>query len=74
MFSSYQVDLSSKNSFFIYISNVTSSLIMSATIQYMMFMLASKFSETLYFDEYNITKFFERFEEQYDEYEIIERK
>ena len=28
----------------------------------MMFMLASKFSKALHFDEYNITKFFEHFE------------
>ena len=41
---------------------------MSVTIQYMMFMLASKFSKTLHFDKYNITEFLERFEEQCDEY------
>ena len=62
MFSSHQVDLLSRNSFFIYISSVSSPFIMSATIRYMMFMLASKFSKTLHFDEHNITKFLERFE------------
>ena len=51
MFSSYQIDLSSGNSSFIYISSVSFSFIMSATVQYMMFMLASKFLETLHFDE-----------------------
>ena len=47
---------------------------MSATVRYMMFMLASKFSKTLHFDEHNITKFLERFEKQCDEYEVIEKK
>ena len=37
-------------------------------------MLASKFSETLHFDEHNITEFLERFEKQCNEYEIIEEK
>ena len=74
MFNSHQVDLSSRNSSFIYISSVSFSLIMSATVRYMMFMLASKSSETLHFDEHNITKFLERFEKQCDEYEIIEKK
>ena len=45
---------------------------MSATVRYMMFMLASKSSETLHFDEHNITEFLERFEKQCDEYEVIE--
>ena len=40
----------------------------------MMFMLALKFSKTLHFDEYNITKFLERFKEQYNEYELIEKE
>ena len=40
----------------------------------MMFMLVSKFSKILHFNEYNITKFFERFEKQCDEYKIIEEK
>ena len=40
----------------------------------MMFMLAPKFSKALHFDEYNITKFLERFEKQCDECEIIEKK
>ena len=37
-------------------------------------MSASKFLETLHFDEYNITKFLERFEKQCDEYKVIEKK
>ena len=74
MFSSHQIDLSSKNSFFIYISNVLFSLIMSAIVRYIMFILASKFSKALHFDEHNITKFFERFEKQCNEYKIIEEK
>ena len=40
----------------------------------MIFMLVSKFSETLHFDEHNITKFFEHFEKQCNEYEVIEEK
>ena len=39
-----------------------------------MLMLASRSSETLHFDEHNITEFLERFEEQCDEYEVIEKK
>ena len=74
MFNSHQIDLSSKNSSFIHISNVWFSLIMFSTIRYMMFMLVLRFSKTLYFDKYNITKFLERFEKQCDEYEIIEKK
>ena len=74
MFNSHQVDLSSGNPSFIYISNVSSSLIMSATVRYMMFMLAPKSSEALHFDEHDITKFLERFEEQCDEYKVIEKK
>ena len=74
MFSFHQIDLSSKNLSFIYISNVSSSLIMSATVQYIMFMLVSRFLETLHFDKHNITEFLGHFEEQCDEYEIIEKK
>ena len=74
MFNFHQVDLSSRNSFFIHISNVSFSLIMFATVWYMMFLLVSRFSETLHFDEHNIIKIFERFEKQCDEYEIIEKK
>ena len=74
MFSSYQIDLSSKHSFFIYISSMSSSFIMSATVRYIMFMLALKSSDTLHFDEYNIIKFLEYFEKQCDEYENIEKK
>ena len=74
MFNSHQVDLSSRNSLFIYILNVSFSLIMSATVRYIMFMLASKFSEALHFDEHNIIEFLERFEKQCDEYEVIEKK
>ena len=40
----------------------------------MMFMSASKFLKTLHFDEHNMTKFFKRFEKQYDEYAVIEKK
>ena len=39
-----------------------------------MFLLASRFSKTLHFDEHNITKFLEHFEKQCDEYEIIKEK
>ena len=74
MFSSHQVDLSSRNSSFIYISSVSFSLIMFAIVRYMMFILASKFSETLHFDKHNITNFFKRFEKQCDEYEIIKKE
>ena len=74
MFSSHQVDLSSENSSFIYILSVSLSLIMSATVRYIMFMLAPGSSKTLHFDEHNITKFLKRFEEQCDEYEVIEKK
>ena len=74
MFNFYQVDLSSENSSFIYISSVLFLLIMFVTVRYMMFMSALKFSETLHFDEHSITKFLEHFEKQYDEYEITEKK
>ena len=50
------------------------SFIMSATVQYMIFMLASKFLRSLHFDEHNITNFFKHFEKQCDKYEIIEKK
>ena len=40
----------------------------------MMFMLASRSSETLHFDEHNIIKFFERFEKLCDKYEIVIKK
>ena len=73
MFSSYQIDLSPKNSSFIHISNVLSSFIIFLIIRYIIFIPASKFSEILHSDEYNITKFFKRFEKKYDEYEIIEK-
>ena len=59
---------------FFYISSVSFSFIMSATIRYMMFMLVSRFSKTFHFDEHNITKFLERFEEQCNKYEVIEKK
>ena len=74
IFSSHQVDLLLRNTSFIYTSNVLSSLIISSTVQYMMFIFVSKFLEILHFDEHNITKFLERFEEQCDEYEVIEKK
>ena len=74
MFYSHQIDSSSRNSSFIYISNVLFSLIMSATVRYMIFMFVSKFSETLHFDEHNITKFLERFEKQCNEYKVIEKE
>ena len=63
MFSYYQVDLSLRNTSFIYISSVSSPFIMTLTVRYMMFMLVPKSSKTLHFNEHNITKFFERFEE-----------
>ena len=37
-------------------------------------MLAFEFSETLHFNEHNITKFLKRFEKQYNEYKIINEK
>ena len=74
IFSSHQIDLSSEDTFFIYISSVLSSSIIFSTIRYMMFMLAPKFLETLHSDEHKITKFFKRFEKQYDEYKTIEEK
>ena len=74
MFSSYQIDLSSENSFFIHISSVSFSFIMFITIRYMVSMLAPKSSKALHFDKYNITKFLERFKKQYDEDKVIEKK
>ena len=74
MFNSHQVDLSSRNSSFIHTSNALPSLIMFFTIQYMMFMLVSRFLKTLHFDKHNITNFFKGFEKLCDEYEIIEKK
>ena len=67
MFNFHQINLSSRNSFYIHISSVLFSLIMSTTVRYMMFMFASRFLKTLHFDEYNITKFLEHFEKQCDE-------
>ena len=43
-------------------------------VKYMMFMLASKSSKTLHFDEHNIIKFLERFEKLCDEYEVAVKK
>ena len=37
-------------------------------------MFAFESSEALHFNEYNITKFLKRFEEQYNECEIIDEK
>ena len=74
MFSFYKVNLSSRNLLFIHNSNVSSSLIMFSTVQYIIFMLASRFSKTLHFDEHNITKFLEHFEKQGNEYEFITKK
>ena len=74
MFNPHQINLSSENSPFIYISSVSSSFIMFATVRYIMFMPAPKSSKTLHFNEHNITKFVEHFEIQCDEYEIIEKK
>ena len=74
MFSLHQVDQSLGNLFFIHISSVSFSLIIFATVRYMIFMLVSKFLETLHFDEHNITKFLEHFEEQCNEYKVIEKK
>ena len=61
MFSSHQIDLSSRNSSFIHISSVLFSLIMSAIVRYIMFILTLKFLKILHFDEYNIIKFLECF-------------
>ena len=74
MFSSYQVDLSSKNLFFIYISSVLPLFIMFSIIRYIMFMLVLNFLKILHFDEHDITKIVECFEKQCIEYEIIEKK
>ena len=74
MFSSHQIDLLSRNSSFIHISNVSSSFIMFSTVWHTMFMLASKFSKALHFDKHNIIKFLKRFEEQYNEYKVIKKK
>ena len=74
MFSSYQIDLLLRNLFFIYISSVSHSLIMFSTVRYIMLIFVSRFSKILHFDEHKIIKFFKRFEKQYNEYEIIEKK
>ena len=74
MFSFHQIDLSSRNSSFIHISSVSFSLIMSLTVRYIMFMLASRSLKTLHFDEHNITEFLEHFEKQCNEYKIIKKK
>ena len=74
MFSSYQIDLFSKNTSFFHTSSTLFSLNMLSTIQYMMFMPVSEFSKALHFDEHNITKFLERFEKQCNEYEVIDEK
>ena len=66
--------MSSRNSLFIYISSVLSPFIMFLTVQYMMFILVSKFSKTLHFHEHSITKFLKRFEEQCNKFKIIEKK
>ena len=73
MFNSHQVNLSSENPPFIYISSASSSLIISLIIRYIMFLFASKFSNTLHFDEYNIMKFCERFEKQYDGFKSLRK-
>ena len=73
MFNSYQVNLSSRNPFFIYISSLSFPIIMLATDRYMMLMFAPKSSKALHFDEHNITKILERFEKQCDEYKIIKK-
>ena len=74
IFSSYQINLSLKNSSFVHISSMSFSFIMFLTVQYMIFMFVSKSSETLHFDEHNIIEFLERFKKQGDEYKIIEEK
>ena len=74
LFNLHQVDLLSRNLFFIHISSVSSLLIILFTIRYMIFMSASKFLKILHFDEYNITEFLERFEKQCNEYKIIKKK
>ena len=37
-------------------------------------MSASRFSESLHFDEHNIIEFLKRFDKRYDDYKIIEKK
>ena len=56
------------------ISIFFSSIATFFAVKYMMFMFILKFSEALHFDEHNIIKFFERFEELCDEYEIVVKK
>ena len=60
----------SKMSILIFFSSIATFF----AIKYMMFMLASKFSKALHFDEHNIIEFFKRFEKLCDEYEIIVKK
>ena len=74
MFNSHQVNLSSRNSSFNYISSVSSPLIVFSTVRYMIFMPASKFLKILHFDEHNITKLLKHFKEQCNKYKIIEKK
>ena len=74
MFNSHQINLFSKNTLFLHTLSTSFPLNMFSTIQYMMFMPAFESSETLHFDEHNITKFLKRFEKQCDEYEIINKK
>ena len=51
-----------------------SSIATSFAIKYIMFMLVSKSSKVLYFDEHNIIEFFKRFKQLCDEYKIIIKK
>ena len=61
---------SSKMTILIFFSSIATFF----AIKYMMFMLASKSSKALYFDEHNIIEFFKRFEELCDEYKISVKK
>ena len=68
-----------KISSFIKSSKMTTSIFFSSiatsfAVKYIMFMLASKSSRALHFDEHNIIKFFKRFEELCDEYEVSVKK
>ena len=50
------------------------SIVISFAVRYMMFMSASKSSETLHFNEHNINEFLKRFEKLCDKYEVTVKK
>ena len=51
-----------------------SSIATFFAVKYIMFMLVSKSSKMLHFDEHNITEFFKRFKKLCDEYEVVVKK